>query len=240
MISCGRSPSTPKSSLWKTAATTAPLTSLKSVRASTLTFASCNLPIMCAARAWRSSMACWRRREPWRFICDADLSMRIEDLMRFLPPESDGYDIIIASREAPGSVNVDEPKYRHIMGRIANFIIKVVAISDYEDTQCGFKMFSGEVAGDLFAVQRMNGIGFRCRVIVYRQAARLSRKGSADHLVSRSLLQHSPLGRLDQPSARDLGSAAELAPRRIWLSARPGPGRRVCNTSGTISAPATV
>lgn len=96
----------------------------------------------------------------WRFICDADLSMRIEELAKFLPPQSGGYDIIIASREAPGAVRVDEPEYRHIMGRVATFIIKVAAISDYEDTQCGFKMFSGSVAEDLFAVQRMNGIGF--------------------------------------------------------------------------------
>ena len=96
----------------------------------------------------------------WRFICDADLSMRIYELVKFLPPESDGYDIVIASREAPGAVRVDEPEYRHIMGRIATYIIKAAAISDYEDTQCGFKMFRGEVADDLFAVQRMNGIGF--------------------------------------------------------------------------------
>ncbi len=96
----------------------------------------------------------------WRFICDADLSMRIDELVKFLPPQSDGYDIVIASREAPGAVRVDEPEYRHIMGRVATFIIKVAAISDYEDTQCGFKMFSGKVAEDLFAVQRMNGIGF--------------------------------------------------------------------------------
>ena len=96
----------------------------------------------------------------WRFICDADLSMRIDDLARFLPPESDGYDIMIASREAPGAIRVDEPEYRHIMGRIATFIIKAAAIRDYEDTQCGFKMFSRAVAEDLFAVQRMNGIGF--------------------------------------------------------------------------------
>jgi glycosyltransferase involved in cell wall biosynthesis len=96
----------------------------------------------------------------WRFICDADLSMRIDDLVEFLPPESDGYDIIIASREAPGAVRVDEPEYRHIMGRVATFIIKLTAISDFEDTQCGFKMFSGPVAEDLFGVQRMNGIGF--------------------------------------------------------------------------------
>lgn len=96
----------------------------------------------------------------WRFICDADLSMRIDEIVKFLPPESDGFDIVIASREAPGAVRVDEPEYRHIMGRIATFIIKAAAIRDYEDTQCGFKMFRGEVADDLFAVQRMNGIGF--------------------------------------------------------------------------------
>lgn len=31
----------------------------------------------------------------WRFICDADLSMRIEDLAGFLPPKTSSYDIII-------------------------------------------------------------------------------------------------------------------------------------------------
>lgn len=96
----------------------------------------------------------------WRFICDADLSMRIDDVVNFLPPVSDGYDILIASREVPGAVRIGEPEYRHIIGRIATYIIKVAAIRDYEDTQCGFKMFSGPVADDLFAVQRMNGIGF--------------------------------------------------------------------------------
>ena len=96
----------------------------------------------------------------WRFICDADLSMRIEDLAGFLPPQTSGCDIVIASREAPGAVRVDEPEYRHIMGRVATFIIKLAAIKDYEDTQCGFKLFSAAVAEDLFQVQRMNGIGF--------------------------------------------------------------------------------
>ncbi len=96
----------------------------------------------------------------WRFICDADLSMRIDDLAGFLPPETTGYDIVIASREAPGALRVDEPEYRHIMGRVATFIIKLAAIKDYEDTQCGFKLFSADVAEDLFQVQRMNGIGF--------------------------------------------------------------------------------
>ncbi len=99
-------------------------------------------------------------RGEWRFICDADLSMRIDDLPDFLPPAAAGYDIVIASREAPGAVRVDEPEYRHLMGRVNNFIIKAAAINDFEDTQCGFKMFRRAVAEDLFSVQRMTGIGF--------------------------------------------------------------------------------
>ena len=47
-----------------------------------------------------------------------------------------------------------------MMGRVNNFIIKMAAIREFEDTQCGFKMFRGPVAEDLFTVQRMNGIGF--------------------------------------------------------------------------------
>ena len=96
----------------------------------------------------------------WRFICDADLSMRIDDLAQFLPPAANGYDVLIASREAPGAQRVDEPEYRHLIGRVNNFIIKMAAINDFEDTQCGFKMFSRVAAEDLFGVQRMNGIGF--------------------------------------------------------------------------------
>ena len=96
----------------------------------------------------------------WRFICDADLSMRIDELHKFLPPASDSCDIIIASREAAGAKRVGEPEYRHLLGRVNNAIIKLAALRDFEDTQCGFKMFSRAAAEDLFRVQKTNGIGF--------------------------------------------------------------------------------
>lgn len=99
-------------------------------------------------------------RGDWRFICDADLSMPIDELGNFLPPHTEGYDILIATREGKGARRVDEPEYRHLMGRINNLIIKIAALPDFEDTQCGFKMFSREVAEDLFAVQQTSGIGF--------------------------------------------------------------------------------
>jgi dolichyl-phosphate beta-glucosyltransferase len=99
-------------------------------------------------------------RGEYRFICDADLSMPIEEIVRFLPPNVNGYDIIIASREGKGAKRVGEPEYRHIIGRINNLIIKLTALRGFEDTQCGFKMFNRKAAEDLFGVQQMTGIGF--------------------------------------------------------------------------------
>jgi len=101
-----------------------------------------------------------------RFICDADLSMPIEEIAKFLPANvragtgTRPYDVAIASREAPGSIRYDEPWYRHFMGRVLSLIIKVLAMRGFEDTQCGFKMFHAPAAEDLFRVQTLSGIGF--------------------------------------------------------------------------------
>jgi dolichyl-phosphate beta-glucosyltransferase len=99
-------------------------------------------------------------RGEYRFICDADLSMPIEEILNFLPPQVNDYEVIIASREGEGARRVDEPEYRHVMGRVLNFIIKVAAVRGINDTQCGFKMFNRQAAEDLFSVQQMVGIGF--------------------------------------------------------------------------------
>jgi dolichyl-phosphate beta-glucosyltransferase len=101
----------------------------------------------------------------YRFICDADLSMPIEEVSKFLPPNFEGQDIIIGSREGEGAQRIGEPEYRHIMGRVFNFIVKMTAVNEFEDTQCGFKMFKREAAEDLFSVQQMNGIGFDVELI---------------------------------------------------------------------------
>lgn len=96
----------------------------------------------------------------YRFICDVDLSMPIDEIVKFLPPAAGDCDISIATREGEGARRIDEPEYRHVMGRINNWIIKLAALPDFEDTQCGFKMFKGAVAQDLCTVQQMNGIGY--------------------------------------------------------------------------------
>ncbi|MBA3827278.1 MAG: glycosyltransferase, partial [Ktedonobacterales bacterium] len=59
------------------------------------------------------------------FFCDVDLSMPIEQLVRFLPPLAPAAEIIIASREAPGARRYGEPRYRHIMGRVFNALVRL-------------------------------------------------------------------------------------------------------------------
>ena len=105
----------------------------------------------------------------YRFICDADLSMPIEELAKFLPPQLDHYDVAIGSREGLGAHRYGEPFRRHFIGRVANFLIKLLAVKGFEDTQCGFKSFSRDAAEDLFSVQRTNGVGFDVELLYVAQ-----------------------------------------------------------------------
>lgn len=115
-------------------------------------------------------------RGEYLFACDADLSMPIEEVLKFLPPQLDGYDIAIASREVEGSRRVDEPEYRHLMGRVFNLIVRVLAIPRIHDTQCGFKSFRRDVAYEIFPLQTIDGWGFDVEVlfIALKQGYKLS------------------------------------------------------------------
>jgi len=101
----------------------------------------------------------------YRFICDADLSMPIEEVNRFFPPLLENFDIAIASREAPGAQRIGEPGYRHFIGRAFNGFVKVMALPGLQDTQCGFKCFSAKAAEHLFPLQTIQGWTFDVEVL---------------------------------------------------------------------------
>lgn len=104
----------------------------------------------------------------YRFICDADLSMPLSELPKFFQHHETS-DIVIGSREGPHAQRIGEPFKRHLIGRIANFIIRALVVRGYEDTQCGFKLFTAKAAIDLFAVQQLNGIGFDVELLFLAQ-----------------------------------------------------------------------
>jgi len=108
--------------------------------------------------AVRAGMLAGRGR--YLFICDSDLSMPIAEVRKFLPPILEEYDVAIASREGPGAHRYGEPHYRHLMGRVFNFIVRLLAIPGFQDTQCGFKSFRREIGRDVFADQTMSGWAF--------------------------------------------------------------------------------
>ncbi len=101
----------------------------------------------------------------YRFLCDADLSMPIEQVNRFLPPVLAGMDIAIGSRELPGSVRYNEPGYRHLIGRIFNTMVRWLVLPGIQDSQCGFKCFRGEVANVIFPLQTLGGMSFDAEVL---------------------------------------------------------------------------
>jgi len=95
----------------------------------------------------------------YRFLADTDLSMPVEEINRFLPPAC-SFDIAIASREAPGSIRYSEPAYRHMTGRVYNYLIRSLVLPGLQDTQCGFKCFRDAVAEDIFRFQTLTGWSF--------------------------------------------------------------------------------
>jgi dolichyl-phosphate beta-glucosyltransferase len=98
-------------------------------------------------------------------MCDADLSMPIEELSKFIPANNEQIDIAIASREAAGAVRYNEPEYRHLGGRLVNFAIRLFILPGFQDTQCGFKCFRRTVTEEIFPYQTIPGWSFDIEIL---------------------------------------------------------------------------
>jgi len=99
-------------------------------------------------------------RGEYVFLCDADLSMPVEEIAKFFPPQLQNVDVAIASREAPGAIRYNEPYYRHFTGRVFNTLIRLLVLPALQDTQCGFKCIRADVARDISRYQTLTGWAF--------------------------------------------------------------------------------
>ena len=125
-------------------------------------------------KGWAVKQGMLQTQGQYRFLCDTDLSMPIEYLARFLPPDGPSGDILIASREVPGAQRIGEPWGRHLMGRIFNLLVRLLVVPGVQDTQCGFKCFKGHVAQQLSNLQRLNGFGFDVEILFLARKLDLS------------------------------------------------------------------
>jgi dolichyl-phosphate beta-glucosyltransferase len=112
-------------------------------------------------------------RGDYRFICDADLSMPVSELRRFLPPVAPDFDVAIGSREGKLARRVGEPAYRHFMGRLFNRLVQQVALPGIEDSQCGFKMFTASAVNTIFPLVTIDGWAFDVEVLTIAREHKL-------------------------------------------------------------------
>ena len=116
-------------------------------------------------KGWAVKTGMLKAEGRYRFMCDADLAMPVNWVAAFLENMEAGVDIVIGSREIEGARRFDEPGYRHLMGRIFNRVVRLLAVGGIQDTQCGFKCFTEEAAIDLFNLQRTKGMGFDVEIL---------------------------------------------------------------------------
>jgi dolichyl-phosphate beta-glucosyltransferase len=90
-------------------------------------------------------------------LCDADLAVPIEEWTKLHHCFGTGYHVVIGSREGQGARRLGEPWYRHVMGRVFNRVVQLVALRGIQDTQCGFKAFRREACQRIFSNVHLYG-----------------------------------------------------------------------------------
>lgn len=97
----------------------------------------------------------------WLLFSDADLATPIEEVEKLLAAVRDGAEIAIGSRPLRESrLEIRQPLYREMAGRLFNVIVQLLAVKGIRDTQCGFKLFREDAAREVFRRSRIDGFGF--------------------------------------------------------------------------------
>jgi len=102
----------------------------------------------------------------WVLLTDADLSAPIDELeVLFAAAATDR--VVIGSRAVDRRlIENPQPWYRDLMGRTFNLAVRSLALGDLHDTQCGFKLFPGDLARALAPSQRLDGFAFDVELLV--------------------------------------------------------------------------
>ena len=97
---------------------------------------------------------------------DADLSTPIEDFLLLYDAIQQGPRVAVGSRGMKESrLEIRQPWYREMMGRIFNKIVRFVLPLTLQDTQCGFKLFALKEAKALFGALKTEGFAFDVELI---------------------------------------------------------------------------
>lgn len=104
----------------------------------------------------------------YRVFLDADGSTSITHLDACLPLFTEGYDVVIGSRDIEGAfIQVHQQRWKEIFGDAGNWAIRIVlGLWQYPDTQCGFKVLSGKAAEAVASRMVVDRFGFDFELII--------------------------------------------------------------------------
>lgn len=102
-------------------------------------------------------------------LCDADMATPIDELETLDETYNGG--VAIGSRAIDRSrIERRQPIYRDLMGRTFNLAVQLLAVRGLQDTQCGFKLFDGELGRRLAAAQQIDGFAFDVELLYLARA----------------------------------------------------------------------
>lgn len=101
-----------------------------------------------------------------RGFTDADLPYGLDPIpfaMRWI--RENHYHAVIGDRTLPGSRYESAGVGRTVLSELASFTFRTMVTGGIYDTQCGFKVFRGDVAAELFRLARVDGFSIDVELI---------------------------------------------------------------------------
>lgn len=101
-----------------------------------------------------------------RIFTDADNSVSIDQFLKMKHFFTEGYDVVIGSRDIEGA-KMEPPQswYRILLGNMGNLFIQFMLLRGIKDTQCGFKAFTERATLKIFPLVSVVGWGFDVEVL---------------------------------------------------------------------------
>ena len=101
-------------------------------------------------------------------ITDSDLATPITEFDKLHNFYNKKNHIVIGSRSCIDSeILTKQPFYRIIIGRIYNILIKIILGLNFNDTQCGFKLFDSSVLRKIIIFTKSNRFGLDIELIYF-------------------------------------------------------------------------
>ena len=146
---------------------------------------------------------------------DADLPYGLDPLPLAMSYIRDRlYHAVIGDRTLPGSSYASTGLLRTAVSEFASFSFRTLVTGGIYDTQCGFKIFRGDVGREVFRLSRINGFAIDVEIIYLLLKYRLDVKRIPVHLV-----RNEPSSvRVVRDSAAAFGDIASI--RLNWATGR--------------------